>query len=213
MAITDPASVPNTGTRLDLRSSQLARNWWIVALRGGLGVLFGILTLMLPGVTLLTLVLVFAAYLLVDGVLGIVAGVRAAQAGQRWGLLIVEGIVSILGAIAAMALPDLAIVFFLYLVAFLSILSGAFLVVAAFQLHLDHGRWLLAAAGVISLIFGIMLALYPITGAVVLALWLGVYAIAFGAALLVLGLRLRGRFAAAPSAGGTVSPPPATTTT
>lgn len=65
----DATSVPEAGGRLDLRSSLLARNWWVVALRGGLGILFGILTLMLPGVTLLTLVLVFAAYLVVDGVL------------------------------------------------------------------------------------------------------------------------------------------------
>ena len=195
---TIPTATPDAGL-IAARSALLARNWWVVALRGAVGILFGLLTLMLPGVTLVSLVFLFAAYLVLDGALAIAAGVRAAQKGERWGLLILEGVVDILGAAAMVAMPGLAIVVFIYLIALWSIVSGAFMIVAAFQLHLDHGRWLLVLAGAVSVLFGVLLAVYPITGAVVLATWIGAYAIVFGAMLLVLGFRLRSRAAAPPA--------------
>ena len=195
---TIPTATPDAGL-IAARSALLARNWWVVALRGAVGILFGLLTLMLPGVTLVSLVFLFAAYLVLDGALAIAAGVRAAQKGERWGLLILEGVVDILGAAAMVAMPGLAIVVFIYLIALWSVVSGAFMIVAAFQLHLDHGRWLLVLAVAVSVLFGILLAVYPITGAVVLATWIGAYAIVFGAMLLVLGFRLRSRAAAPPA--------------
>jgi uncharacterized membrane protein HdeD (DUF308 family) len=205
---TPPAAPADKAALLDARSSLLARNWWVVALRGAIGILFGIMTLMLPGVTLVTLVIVFAAYLVVDGALAIAAGVRAARKGDRWGLFILEGVVDILGAAAMVVMPGVAIVVFVYLIALWSIVSGGFMVVAAFQLHLDHGRWLLAVAGAVSVLFGILLAIYPITGAVVLAIWIGAYALVFGAMLLVLGFRLRSKAtppAATPAVSGASS--------
>lgn len=179
--------------RLNARNAVLARNWWVVALRGGVGILFGFLALMLPGVTLVSLVFLFAAYLLVDGALAVAAGMRAARQGERWGLLILEGAVDILGAAAMVAMPGLAIIVFIYLTAIWSVVSGLFMIVAAFQLHLDHGRWLLVLAGAASVIFGLLLAISPISGAVVLAIWIGCYAIVFGAMLVGLAFRLRAR--------------------
>ncbi|TDR94656.1 HdeD family acid-resistance protein [Enterovirga rhinocerotis] len=195
---TAPTASPDTdGSILGQRSALLARNWWVVALRGAFGILFGVLTLLLPGVTLVSLVYVFAAYLLIDGALAIAAAVRAARAGERWGLLILEGIVDLVGAAAMVAIPGLAIVFFIYLVAGWSIVSGVFEVVAAFQLHLDHGRWWLVLAGIVSIAFGLLIAIAPIAGAIVLAVWIGAYAIVFGTMLLVLGFRLKSRHQAA----------------
>jgi uncharacterized membrane protein HdeD (DUF308 family) len=146
---------------------------------------------------LATLVIVFAAYLFVDGVFGIAAAVRAAQAGQRWGLLVLEGAVNILAALAALAMPGLAILVVVYLIAIWSVVSGGFMTVAAFQLNLDHGRWLLVIAGVVSIVFGVLLAVSPVAGAVVLTLWLGAYALVFGAMLVGCALQLRRHKAAA----------------
>jgi uncharacterized membrane protein HdeD (DUF308 family) len=70
----------------------LARNWWAVALRGAFSILFGLIAFTFPGVMMLSFVLVFSAYMLVDGVLAIVAAVRAAKQSERWGLLVVEGV-------------------------------------------------------------------------------------------------------------------------
>src|SRR5262245_59115293 len=79
----------------DPLNETLARNWWAIALRGLFGVLFGLIAFIFPGATMLSLVLVFAAYLLVDGVFAIVAAVRAARQGERWGWLSFEGVVNI----------------------------------------------------------------------------------------------------------------------
>ena len=76
-------------------SAILARNWWAVAIRGAFAVLFGLIALFCPGATLLSLALFFAAYMLVDGVFGIVAAIRAAVQHQRWGLLLLEGALNI----------------------------------------------------------------------------------------------------------------------
>src|SRR4029077_20580994 len=76
-------------------SAALARNWWLIALRGVLGILFGIVAFVIPGATILSLVLVFSAYMLVDGVFAIAAAVRAARAHERWSLLVLEGVANI----------------------------------------------------------------------------------------------------------------------
>ena len=179
-------------------SATLAQNWWALVLRGVFGLLFGVLTFLVPGATLATLVLLFAAYMLADGIFAIVAGIRAAQAGRRWGTLILEGIANILAAVVAFLWPAITVLVFVYLIAAWSIVSGLFMTIAAFRLHLDHGRWLLALSGLFSVAFGVLLALMPIQGAYVLTLWLGAYALVFGAMLVALGLTLRRQQAGAP---------------
>jgi uncharacterized membrane protein HdeD (DUF308 family) len=123
----------------------LARNWWAIAIRGALGILFGLVALFLPGATMLSLVLLFAAYTFVDGVFGIVAAVRAAGQGERWGLLVLEGIVDIATAAIAVLWPGITVVVFVFIVAFWAILSGVLMLWAAFRLDVDNGRWWLSS--------------------------------------------------------------------
>jgi uncharacterized membrane protein HdeD (DUF308 family) len=171
----------------------LAENWWAIAVRGVLGILFGILALIFPGATILSFVLVFAAYLLVDGVFAIVAAVRAARRRDRWGLLTFEGIANIAAAVIAVLWPGLTVLAFVVLIAAWAIVTGVLMLGAAFRLNIQHGRWWLALSGAASLVFGILLILAPLAGAIVLTWWIGAYALVFGAALLVLAFRLRSR--------------------
>ena len=96
-----PTGTGRTGTftaepaASDAMSAVLAQNWWLIALRGVFAILFGIIAFAAPGAVMLTLALFFAAYLLVDGVIGIAAAVRAARAHERWGLLLAEGALNI----------------------------------------------------------------------------------------------------------------------
>ena len=143
-------------------SAALARNWWAMALRGVAAIVFGVIALLLPGTVLLTLAWLFAAYLLVDGVLGIVASVRAAERQQRWRLLLAESVLDLVMGAVALVLPSVAVVAFVLLTAAWALLTGGLMLAAAFRLHVSHGRW-----------------------------WLGGYAIVFGIVLLVLGVRLR----------------------
>jgi uncharacterized membrane protein HdeD (DUF308 family) len=149
--------------------------------------------LFLTGPTILSLVLFFSAYMLVDGVFGIIAAVRAARQGERWVLLVLEGILNIAVGTIALVMPGLTVIAFVLLLAAWSVVSGGLMIGAAFRLSKDHGRWWLAAAGMVAIIFGVLLAIAPVIGAVVLTWWLGAYALAFGVALLVVAFRLRAR--------------------
>jgi uncharacterized membrane protein HdeD (DUF308 family) len=172
-------------------SGVLAQNWWLVALRGVLGIIFGILALLFPDITLLSLVLVFAAYMLADGVLAIISAVRAARKSERWRLLVLEGIANIATSIVAFLWPGITIFVLTILIAAWAIVSGCLMYGAAFRLQQRHGRWWLGAAGILSVIFGFLLILAPLLGAIVLTIWLGAYALVFGGLLLVLAFRLR----------------------
>ncbi len=172
-------------------STLLARNWWVVALRGVFAILFGIVALLLPGVTIAALVLLFAVYMLVDGILAIIAGVRAARHHERWGMLVLEGVADLIAGAIAFVWPAITVLAFVILLAAWAIVSGALLLSAAFRLHIEHGRWLMLLGGLVSVLWGILLLLWPFIGAVVLIWWIGAYALFFGGALLALAFRLR----------------------
>src|SRR5688572_17097560 len=93
----------------------LARNWWALALRGGFAVVFGLLALFMPALTLKALILLFAAYAIVDGVLSIVFGVRAARRQERWVAFLLEGILGIAAGAAAFFVPAAAALAFVFL--------------------------------------------------------------------------------------------------
>ncbi|WP_343232672.1 HdeD family acid-resistance protein [Microvirga antarctica] len=169
----------------------LAQNWWATALRGVFAIIFGLIALFLPGATMLSLVLFFSAYMLVDGVFGIIAAMKAASNHQRWGLLVLGGLVDIAVGVIAFVWPGLTVLFFISLVAFWSLITGVLMIISAFKLHPTYGRGWLIFSGAVSVIFGIALLVGPLVGAVVLTWWLGAYALVFGVTLIVLAFKLR----------------------
>ncbi len=177
----------------DLMIAVLAQNWWAIGIRGVLGILFGLIALFLPGATMLSLVLVFAAYAFVDGAVGIVSAVRAARQHERWGFLVLEGLVNIAAAAVAVLWPGITVVAFVFLVAFWAIFTGILELAAAFRLQFIDGRGWLIFGGIVSVLYGALLIAAPMIGAVVLTWWLGAYALIFGVALVVLAFRLRAR--------------------
>ena len=183
----------NAEERSTMMSAGLARNWWAVVIRGVAAILFGVIALLAPGIALLSFVIVFAAYMLVDGIFAIVAAVRAARRHERWGWLVLEGIADLAAGAVAFLWPLLTVVAFVFLMAAWAIVSGALLTAAAFRLNFPHGRGWMLFGGVVSLIWGILLLIWPLTGALVLTWWMAGYALFFGGALLVLAFRLRAR--------------------
>ena len=186
-----PSRVGWTSVDTDALNHSLAQNWWVMALRGVLAIVFGIMALAMPVSTLISLILVFAAYMLVDGIFAIVASLRAARHSKRWGALFFGGIVNIITGVLAAAWPGITALVFVVMTAAWSIISGSAMLVAAVRLKRDHGRWWLALGGLASIAFGIILVLAPLAGAVVLTWWIGIYAFVFGIAMLVLAFRLR----------------------
>jgi uncharacterized membrane protein HdeD (DUF308 family) len=172
-------------------SGVLAQNWWLILLRGVLAIIIGVIAFAAPVATMLSLVLLFSAYMLVDGVFAIVAAVRAARANERWGLLILEGVVSIATGVIAFLWPGITVIAYVLLVAAWAIVTGALMLGAAFRLNLDHGRWWLLLGGIASLVYGVLLVIAPLIGALVLTWWFGAYALVFGVFMLILAFRLR----------------------
>ncbi len=202
MAIPPANPLPTMGLPGDLLGQSFARTWGVVVLRGVCGIVFGLIALFMPGITLWTLTITFAAYMLVDGVFTIAAGIRSATHHGRWGLLILEGVIDLIAGVVALTMPGLTVLVFVTVMGVWAIISGVLEIVAAFRLAGSHGRWWLGLAGVVSVVWGVLLLLAPMTGAIVLAWWLGIYALLFGIALVVLGFQLRSRNAAGP--GGAV---------
>jgi uncharacterized membrane protein HdeD (DUF308 family) len=182
--------------RCDALSDILAESWWLVGLRGILAIIIGLICLLTPGIAIGALILLFAAYMLVDGLFAIAAGIRNARNGERWGLLLFEGLVDIAAAAVAFLWPGLTLVVLIWIIAIWAIISGALMLSAAFTLKQDHGRWWLALGGICSLIFGVLLVIAPLVGAFVLIWWLGAYALIFGVLLLVLAFQLHSKYEA-----------------
>jgi uncharacterized membrane protein HdeD (DUF308 family) len=182
------------GPAADQQIAQLlAQKWWAFAIRGVLGIIFGLIAFLQPGVTMLSLVMVFSAYAFVDGIFAIVASVRAARQHGKWGFLVLEGIVNIVAAVLTFLWPGITVLSFVFLVGTWAILSGGLMLSAALRLSGDHGRWWFVLGGLASVIYGVLLIGAPFIGALVLTWWLGAYAMVFGFALIAVAIELRAR--------------------
>jgi uncharacterized membrane protein HdeD (DUF308 family) len=170
----------------------LARNWWSLVIRGLLGILVGIVTFVWPGITFLALVFLFAGYALVDGAVNLAGAIHAITARERWGALLFEGIVGIATAIITVFWPGITALALVLVIAAWAIITGIAEVAAAVRLQrLIRGEWLLAISGVLSIVFGVLVAAVPPVGALVISIWFGAYALVFGILLVSLGFRLR----------------------
>jgi uncharacterized membrane protein HdeD (DUF308 family) len=169
-------------------------HWWALALRGAIAILFGLAAFLRPGIALEALILLFGAYALVDGVFSIVGVFGGTRGGTpRW-LLFLEGVVSILAGLIALIFPGLTAVALLYLVAAWAVVTGIAEIATAIRLRQEiRGEWALILGGIISVLFGLILAVLPAVGILSLIWLVGAYAVAFGVLLLITALQVRGR--------------------
>jgi uncharacterized membrane protein HdeD (DUF308 family) len=166
--------------------------WWMLAIRGVAGVLFGVIALMLPGITLAALTLLFGVYAFIDGIVSLAAAFGAGKDHRTWWSFLLEGIAGLMAAIATFTWPALTLLFLLYLIAGWAIVTGVFEIIAAVELRrVIRREWLLALAGIASIAFGVLLFSAPGAGAFVIAWWIGAYALLFGLLLLSLSFRVR----------------------
>ena len=170
----------------------LARNWWMIGLRGVVAVIFGLLTVLNPGITLAVLILLFGAYALVYGLFMAITAVAHRRGEPSWGILLAGGILSILLAVLTFLMPGITALALLYLIAAWAIVVGVSEIVAGIRLRREiTGEWLLILGGALSVLFGVVLALFPGAGALALTLWIGVWALILGILLIALAFRLR----------------------
>ena len=181
----------------------LSSNWWVILLRGIVGVIFGVVAFFSPGATLLALVFVWGAYALVDGAFALYMTYLAARQQRRWWPYLLEGLVGIGAGLLAFVLPGITALALLYLIAAWAIVTGIVEIVAAIDLRKQiQNEWLLGLAGALSIIFGIVVAILPDAGALAVVWTVGAYALLFGITLIVLAFRMRslGKSLRAPAA-------------
>src|SRR5262252_869345 len=170
----------------------MTQNWWAIALRGLVAVLFGIAAFTWPGITLWALVALFGAYALVDGIFAIIESFRRDVVGERWWALLFEGFVGIAIGVLTFFWPGLTAMGLLYLIAFWAIVTGVFEIITAIRLrHEIRGEWMMALIGVLSIALGFLMVAIPLAGALSVILMIGAYAFATGALMIALAFKLR----------------------
>ena len=170
-----------------------AESWRMVALRGVLALMFGIIAIVYPAVTILALVLLFAAFALLDGGLSIAEAVYRMRRHERWGLPLLNGLVGIAVGTAAVLWPGLTAIAFVVLVAVWALLSGVLLVMTAWRIRRSKGGDWLLLAGILSVAAAGLLITASVAGVIVLAWWIGAYALFLSGLLLVHAFKLRAR--------------------
>ena len=173
----------------------VTRHWWALALRGVLAVLFAILAFAYPPATVLFLAIFVAAYLVLDGILAIIAGIHAAERHRRWWPFAVEGIADLVAGAIVYFDPLVLTV----LVGIWALLTGMLMLFPAFALPGGGGKWLLVLNGLVSLLLGIVILAQPAAGVIFIAVSLGIYALLFGIGLIALAFRVRALHQAAGS--------------
>jgi uncharacterized membrane protein HdeD (DUF308 family) len=170
-----------------------ASNWGWVVVRGVFAVLFGLLALFMPGVTFAALMILFTLYALADGIACLITAVRRdARADQSWWLLLLRGIAGIGVAALMVFYPARTVLVFLYVLGAWAVVSGILEIAAAGRLRkVVRGEWRLVLVGVLSIAFGAVVWVWPLTGALALAWWVAAFALLTGALLISLGVRLR----------------------
>jgi uncharacterized membrane protein HdeD (DUF308 family) len=172
---------------------QVARRyWWILLVRGVLAILFGIIALAAPGIALLAFIYVFAVYAILDGITAIVVSIQQRSSLRTWWMLLLEGILGLIFGILALAWPGETAVVLLYLVAIWAVLTGLMEISSAFVVPGSVGqRWGVGLAGLLSIIFGIILIVHPGAGLLAILWLVGIYAIVFGLSLIVYAFQVR----------------------
>ena len=171
----------------------LTRNWWMYAVRGVVAVIFGVVALIWPGQTLQALVLVFGAFALVDGIFAIIAGIAFRRYFERWWAVLLEGVAGVVFGLLTFFWPNITALVLVYFIAAWALITGIFEIVAAIQFRrVITGEWMMILSGLLSILFGVLLFVFPGAGAVSVIWLIGIYAIVFGISEIIFAFRVRG---------------------
>jgi len=177
------------------RTQVPGQSWWSLLARGIVAILFGLAALFLPRLTLLILVYIFGAFALVEGIIAIYHAFQERSTRPNWWVLLLEGITGVILGILAFIWPGITSLVLLFLIAAWALITGIIELVAAFTTGIG---WVLALAGALSILLGIVLFARPVAGVLSLVWLIGIYAIVWGILLIIRAFQAR----SAPAAPG-----------
>jgi uncharacterized membrane protein HdeD (DUF308 family) len=173
-------------------ANSLSRNWWVLLVRGLIAIAFGVLTWMQPGISLAAFVLLFGAYVLVDGVLTVWTAIAGHKENSSWWILLLWGLVGIAAGVVTLLAPGITALVLLFYIAAWAIVTGVLEIVAAIRLRKEiDNEWWLILGGIISVLFGVLIMAQPGAGALALGWLIATYAFIFGVLLVMLAFRVR----------------------
>lgn len=173
-------------------ASTLARHWWALVIRGIAAIAFGLIAWVWPGISLATLVLVFGAYALTDGLFALGGAIsRNTDHESRW-ILALEGLLGIGVGLLTFFAPAITTIVLVFYIAIWAVSTGVVEIILAIRLRRElEGEWLLGLAGLASVLFGILIMAQPAAGALSLLWLIAAYSVLFGILLLALAFRVR----------------------
>jgi uncharacterized membrane protein HdeD (DUF308 family) len=170
----------------------IIQKWWVFLLRGLAAILFGVLAMVWPQLTLLTLVILFGAFLLVEGIFSVIAGVTSRKQNYYWWTLLFTGLLEIAIGLLTLLWPNVTGIILLYLIGSWAVIIGIMDIILAIQIRREiKNEWLLIIDGVFSVVIGLLLFIFPSASAVALAWLIGLFAIFLGIVFIILAFRLR----------------------
>ncbi len=170
--------------------ASLNRNWWLFMVRGFAAVLFGAISLFMPGLTLAALVISFGVFAIVSGAATAYHAFNARHEQHDWWVQLMEGFVGVVAGILTLTWPDIASLGLLFFIAAWAISSGLLQIVTAFQLRKEiDNEWMLGISGLLSILFGLFIIRFPLGGVLAIASIIGIYAMAYGILMFALGWR------------------------
>jgi uncharacterized membrane protein HdeD (DUF308 family) len=174
-------------------AESLSRYWWMTLLRGALWVLFGVLLFTRPLLSLVTLTLLFGAFVLADGITHLVHAFSSRREDDRWWVTLLTGLCGIAVGVLTFLNPGVTALALLFYIAIWAIATGLFEIIAAVRLRQEiEGEFWLILGGLLSVAFGVLLLARPGAGALSVVWLIGAYAFAFGIVLIVLAFQARG---------------------
>ncbi|OGY24654.1 MAG: hypothetical protein A2Y57_00850 [Candidatus Woykebacteria bacterium RBG_13_40_7b] len=170
---------------------KMAKHWWAILLRGIIAILFAVLLVVATGFTLDVLIILLGLYLVIDGLVSIIAGFLA-MGHKNWWLLLIEGVVSVIIGIFVFAWPGATLLILIYLVAIWAIITGIFEFIGSLMISwATAGRVFIGVAGVISFLLGVIILLYPLISLVAMIWLVAIYALVIGLSLIVMSFKLK----------------------
>jgi uncharacterized membrane protein HdeD (DUF308 family) len=179
----------------------LAKGWWLLLLRGIASIIFGVLAFAWPGLTLVTLVLFYGAFVLIDGVIALIAAFSGGPKPLPTWWLVVVGLLSIAAGVVTFMMPGITAILLVLFMGAWALVHGIFEIIGAIQLRKEiDNEWMLILSGVVSVLFGLIVLIAPGAGALALIWVIAAYSIVFGITFIALALRLRKHSHAQPAA-------------
>ena len=179
-------------TALPSLTTMLQRSWWVLLVRGLAAIVFGVLTWMQPAASAVALLVIFGAYVLVDGVLGVYGAIKTRHQSSHWWVMLIWGLAGVIVGVLTVINPAITGLVLTIYIGVWAVVTGVMQIIAAMRLRKEiEGEWLLVLSGLLSVVFGGFVLSQPMAGMMAMVWVIATYAVIFGVLMILLAFRVK----------------------